>query len=251
MECLFDISARCRFWAILSRHQLDVTLWPERADQSMFRYDAEVARSNIVSDFFESPPCEPSHVLESSSARLPWHGPPSGTLPGIVPLDRVLARTEKAAVCLTTVAAYASGFQIDVLVILEDEGAEVDVFGFFRRVRRTAGIPSDMMRFGIQFADGAKVTNTDQRTDLEGRPAGGEPLGPVMMSCEGRSGGGNWEQAYWIWPLPPSGPLVFVCEWPEYGVELTRWEMDAQEILDAAARAKVIFPRAQLSSDDG
>jgi hypothetical protein len=203
-----------------------------------------------VSDFFEPPPSDPAHVLESSSARLPWHGPPSGTLPGIVPLDQVLARTEKAAVCLTTVAAYASGFQIGVLAMLEDESAEVDVFGFFRRVRGTAGIPSDMLRFGIQFADGAKVTNADQRANLQSRPAGGEPLGPVMMSGEGRSGGGNWEQAYWIWPLPPMGPLVFVCEWPEYGVQLTRWEMDAQAILDAAARAQVIFSKEQPPSDD-
>ncbi len=216
----------------------------------MFCYDAKIVGDNLVTEFFDPPPSEPSHVLESSAARLPWHGPPRGVLPGIVPLDQVLARTEKAAVCLTAVAAYTSGFQIDVLAMLEDEGADVDVFGFFRRGRRTTGMPSDMLRFGIQLADGAKVTNTDQRSNWKGRPAGGEPLGPVMMSSEGRSAEGNWEQTYWIWPLPPSGPLVFVCEWPEYGVKLTRWEMDAQAILDAAARTQVIFSRDQLSSDD-
>jgi hypothetical protein len=201
-----------------------------------------------VSDFFEPPP-DPSRVLESGAGWLPWHGPPTGTLPGIVPIDRVLAQTATVAVCLTTVAGYASGFQVEILAMLEDEDAEVDVFGF-RPVRHGTGIPSDMLRFGIQLADGSKVTNTDQRTNLEGRSASGEPLGPVMMSREGRRGGGNWEQAYWILPLPPSGPLVFVCEWPEYGVQLTQWEMDAQVILDAASRAQVIFSREQMLSDD-
>jgi hypothetical protein len=47
------------------------------------------------------------------------------------------------------------------------------------------------------------------------------------------------------WPLPPPGPLAFVCEWPAAGIAVTRSEIDAQLVLDAADRAQLIFP------DDG
>jgi hypothetical protein len=39
-----------------------------------------------------------------------------------------------------------------------------------------------------------------------------------------------------------AGPLSLVCEWPAAGIALTRVEIDAQTILDAADRAQVLFP---------
>jgi hypothetical protein len=58
----------------------------------------------------------------------------------------------------------------------------------------------------------------------------------------GGGGGGDWRQSEWVWPLPPPGPLAFVCEWPAAGIPLSRSEINAQMILDAARRAEVIFP---------
>ena len=46
----------------------------------------------------------------------------------------------------------------------------------------------------------------------------------------------------WMWPLPLPGPLVFVCEWRAEGIELTRHELDAQVILDAAAEVDELWP---------
>jgi hypothetical protein len=48
----------------------------------------------------------------------------------------------------------------------------------------------------------------------------------------------------WVWPLPPAGPLTFVCEWPAAGIEFTRTEVDAQPLLDAATQAQQIFERS-------
>jgi hypothetical protein len=46
-------------------------------------------------------------------------------------------------------------------------------------------------------------------------------------------------------PVPPEGPVQLVCEWPAYGIDLTRREIDAADIRAAARRAQVIFePRA-------
>jgi hypothetical protein len=61
------------------------------------------------------------------------------------------------------------------------------------------------------------------------------------------SGAGNWRQRIWIWPLPPTGRLAFVCEWPAAGVPLTRHEIDAQLILDATARAQLLFNDDELA----
>jgi hypothetical protein len=51
--------------------------------------------------------------------------------------------------------------------------------------------------------------------------------------------------------MPPSGPVVVVCEWPGGGISLTRHELDAQLILDAADRARALFPVEQRVQRDG
>jgi len=47
---------------------------------------------------------------------------------------------------------------------------------------------------------------------------------------------------WWAWPLPPAGPLEFVCEWPAFGITETRAGIDAQMILDAAQRSIRLWP---------
>ena len=52
----------------------------------------------------------------------------------------------------------------------------------------------------------------------------------------------RYAASYYVWPLPPDGPLRFVCEWPAYGIGESRVEMDAALILDASARAVRFWP---------
>jgi len=47
---------------------------------------------------------------------------------------------------------------------------------------------------------------------------------------------------FWLWPLPPPGPLAFVCEWPKKGIGERRVDIDASVVLDAAARAEPLWP---------
>jgi hypothetical protein len=63
---------------------------------------------------------------------------------------------------------------------------------------------------------------------------------PALFGPPSRRGGG-WHASQWVWPLPPPGPVAFVCEWPVAGIPESRAEIDAQVILDAASRAQVIF----------
>jgi hypothetical protein len=173
----------------------------------------------------------------------PWFSAPSGTLPGVVALELVIARNERVAVCVTRLGAYPSGFELDLVTMAGGEGDELDPLLFagsrmHARLRTgESGIPPEMLRFGVQFADGAKATNTSGRS----RDFHDEPNGPVLNTGGGGGGGGNWRQSLWVWPLPPPGRLTFVCEWPAAGIALTRHEIDAQLVLDAATRAEVIF----------
>src|SRR2546430_3515945 len=73
-------------------------------------------------------------------------------------------------------------------------------------------------------------------------PPDAEPTGPVLFPDGGGGGGRRYDMRYWVWPLPPPGPVAFVCEWPAFGIPESRAELDARPILDAAARALGLWP---------
>jgi hypothetical protein len=204
-----------------------------------------------VSDFFEPPPKPPAP--EPRYRTPPWLGAPRGTLPGIVALERILARTDKVAVCVTRLAAYPTGFEFDIVTMSDDDQDDLDPLLFHHHHMHRGGteeIPPELLRFGVQFSDGSKATNTGgfhhDRTP---------PPEPIMNAGGGGGGGGSWHQTQWVWPLPPPGTLTLVCEWPAMGIPVTRSELDAQLILDAATRAQVIFSDEHLpeppDEDDG
>jgi hypothetical protein len=175
----------------------------------------------------------------------PWLGPPQGTLPGVVAFDRILAQTDKVAVCVTRVAAYPTGFEFDVVTMAASDQNELDPLMFHHHHRMRSGatdeIPPELLRFGVQFSDGSKATNAG---GFHHDP--GPPSGPIMHSGGGGGGGGSWRQTQWVWPLPPPGTLTLVCEWPAMAIPVTRSEVDAQLILDAATHAQVIFLEEDL-----
>jgi hypothetical protein len=166
----------------------------------------------------------------------------------VVAIELVLARSEQTAVCVSRLAGYPTGFEFELRTMVA-AGADRDLdpmlFGPHRmRVRRAAGrdLLDEELRFGVQFSDGGKATNTSAIGHLDD-----PPVGPVMHGGGGGGGGGDWRQTEWVWPLPPPGSLWFVCQWPAAGIPLSRAEIDAQLILDASARARTIFPGGESS----
>lgn len=200
-----------------------------------------------MSDFFEPPPPIPA---DPEPPWEDWMGPPRAVAPGVVPVEREIARTEEAIVHLSGFWVYPAGFEVQVQVLAAGEGGDLDPFGWERdEVGAEAGeIPPGKLRLGFGFADGSKVTNTgaDFAWHWESGP---RPASPKMSATRGRGGsrrgGGAWSQGLWVWPLPPRGSLQLVCEWPATGVPLTRIELDADPVLAAASRAQPIFPRAE------
>ncbi len=193
--------------------------------------------------FFEPPPCPP----EPPEPRpLVWIGPSDNVVGVAVPVRLILGRTEEAAVVLDGLSAYPNGFELTLSVRLRRRRDRPfwSPLELWAGEART-GLPGDLLRFGVQFADGGKATN------LSGHPfpdPGGEPAGPVLIQRGGGGGGARWDQAYWVWPLPPPGPLAFVCEWPSEGIPLTRAEIDADLVLEAGARAETLWEEPEGGS---
>jgi len=65
-------------------------------------------------------------------------------------------------------------------------------------------------------------------------------------------GGGDssWHFHQWLWGLPPPGPLASACEWPTRQIPVSRAEMDAGLVLEAARRAAAIWPAPEAAQSE-
>jgi hypothetical protein len=72
----------------------------------------------------------------------------------------------------------------------------------------------------LLLSDGTKVVSGRARGETQ-------PTEPILRPSGG--GGTTHSQFFrgWAWPLPPKGPLEFVCQWPMYGIAETRVGIDA------------------------
>ncbi len=169
----------------------------------------------------------------------PWE-PPEAELPGIVPLDTlVLARTSQVAVAVTGLSAFSAGIEIFLTARIRPSTGHPE--------EHLPGGPRDLaasrrsFRFGLQFSDGGKAAGGPGagRPDRDSEP---EPAGPVLYPFAGGGGPFSFVSRWWTWPLPPAGPLEFVCEWPVFGIAESRASVDAQAILDAAQLSIRLWP---------
>jgi hypothetical protein len=181
--------------------------------------------------FFEQPPPQPP-----SAPRQPllheWDEP-DDSLGREVPLQFVIARSDAAIVAVRRITVYHNGFAFEVSVRLLPGHELTDPSDFFgvRALRRTHdGLPDELFRFGLEFADGSTVTS------LEVTGIGGptRPRGPILAGGGGGGGDRRFDMHYWVWPLPLPGKLTFLSEWPAQRLPLTRREIDTEPIRTAA-----------------
>lgn len=197
--------------------------------------------------FFDVPP--PPEPEPHERHRMPgWFGPPENVLGGVAPLRVVLARTERVAVAAIGASAYPQGVRFDVVVRMrpgpDAEDDLFDPFGHHLRHRRRRGEswpPPDVLRFGVAWPDGRKATALAER-NWAGVNEREEPEGPLLSRRGGGGGGLSWSMGLWLWPLPPSGTIDFVCEWPSERIPETRVAVPTAPLLEAAAQAETLWP---------
>jgi hypothetical protein len=134
-----------------------------------------------------------------------------------------VARTNEVAVAVIGLWALKTGF-------------EFWVSARFHRIQPPVSgdmAPQESVHIGLQFADGRKAANFSRKP----APIRVADLDMALLPI-GLGGGQryrNW--SYWVWPLPPLGPVTFVYEWAAAGIGEVQASLDAQLILDAAAHS--------------
>ena len=161
----------------------------------------------------------------------PWE-PPEAEFPGIVPIDTLLlGRTDQVAVAVTGLSAFSTGIEIFLAARIRPSTDHSE--------EHLKGGPRDLaaarrsFRFGLQFSDGGKAVGSPGGRRQERDSA----AGPVLYPFAAGGGLHSFVSRWWTWPLPPAGPLEFVCEWPQFGIAESRAIIDAQLILDTQGAA--------------
>jgi hypothetical protein len=197
-------------------------------------------------EFFDAPRSAPeSEPPWIEPEPKPWHGPPTRTLPGRLADTLVLAHTHRVAVVVGDLAAYPTGFTFSVQTIARRfdprEWSRFDALNIGPLPRAATGeLPPELLRFGVQFADGGRATSLDAYVGTAADPDE-PPQPPLLQPRSGSGGGGQWRHDVWVWPLPPAGPLTFACEWPALDIALSRRDLDAERLQEAAGRSRLLW----------
>ena len=108
---------------------------------------------------------QPLRVTRFKLVRAMWRRQRMDVLPGVAPVSLVLARTKDTVVGLTDVRGYPNGFAFLLRVrwgLVADLHEEVPWpfpdWGSPDPLEPEP-LPDSILRFGVQFADGRKVTN--------------------------------------------------------------------------------------------
>jgi hypothetical protein len=153
--------------------------------------------------------------------------PPSAEFPRVAASAVLLARTEVVAVAITAIWAFTAGFEFWVQAQFRHDGLALEEQ------------PDDQsLHVGLQFADGRKVADVGRVPE----PAGSDPGGLILSPRSFGGGRRHQDRSYWVCPLPPAGPLSFVCEWAAFGIPESHAEVDAQLVVDAARHSVQIWP---------
>jgi len=180
--------------------------------------------------------------MESSGDDAQWAAMrrrhrPDNELPGSVPFDVVIGRTDDLVVAITGARAFTTGLAFTLVVRSRRRRADGlihDISGH----HRPGTDPDRQLLLGFEYADGRRGTNI-----------GSEPV-PMPAHADTvtlvTGGGGGDDLAvdydFYLSPLPPAGDLVVFCAWPALDVPETRTVLDANLVVEAARRAVVLWP---------
>ncbi|AVT29455.1 hypothetical protein C6361_08060 [Plantactinospora sp. BC1] len=199
--------------------------------------------------FFDRPIAALDPQPEPAAPPRPAWMKPEAVFPGVVAEHRLLAHTDSAAIAITGLLAYPGGFEFSVTAVLRapDRRPGLAHHGIHPMGYWAGGtLPPEFLRVGVHFADGSSITNLDRDAFP---PLGAEPAGPLLVPGGAEADDRRRVAHYWVWPLPPPGPVTFVGEWPGYGIPESRMEVDGRLILDAATRAVRLWPRVEKATD--
>jgi hypothetical protein len=186
-----------------------------------------------MSFFGQEPPPPPPPEPEYRPPA--WSGAPENVLPAAVAINAILARTDRVGVWISDARVYPTGLSFAVALVRREPQDLHDRphHPFLMHGPAQDGDP----RFGVAYADGRKAV-----AGAPGPRTAGEERSIVLSQGGGGGSQRRWEGRFWLWPLPPEGPLTFAFTWPEEGIGETTVEVDAGPIRDAAGHVVELWP---------
>lgn len=188
--------------------------------------------------FFDELDLTPPSLHEPEPKRVRWRGDSEDTVGTPVDLSILLAKNDDHAIFVSSALAFPAGFSF-ALVAVSRLNPPREPFGHFHPRMKDRDLRREM-RLGIGFSDGTKSFSWTL-----GIPPHLDDSPRLMRNTGGGGGGRKWSQGFWCEPLPPGGPMTFVCEWREYGIEETSVEVDGDRFIEAASRATPLWPEDQ------
>ncbi len=171
---------------------------------------------------------------------------PEDELGVAVPLGVVVARSEQGVVAVSHAIVHGNGVSFSFVALARGLTRRVAQQLFHEQHHADSDDLGDgFLRIGLELADGTRVSNLGRR-----RPWGPgrdeEPEGPLFFHHGGGGSMGHGDSAtlhndYWLWPLPPAGPIRVSCEWPIVGIPLATVEVDGA-LAAAAAGVVPLWP---------
>jgi hypothetical protein len=194
--------------------------------------------------FFEDvpdPPPVPRVLSGADLAPSSLHHAPRSWVGGHLSWHIQLIETEDIYVVLSDFSAFPSGVEFTLRTTFHP--------GRIRVSERPSGLgrpgwflgAADDGRLGVGLADGRKTA-----TGLLSRSPTQEREGPLIIP--GRIGPDSIDRmsaSFWLWPLPPTGPITFAAEWPYQGIDERAVTLDAHELVMASRKAEEVDERRQ------
>ena len=175
-----------------------------------------------------------------------WGGPPDDEVGVAVGARMVIASQPRLFIALTDCVAYSNGFTFGIAVRSKDT-IRGEWMGFPAPGKEPdweAGI-----QIGIRFSDGRDTRGGQgpnpalmdyYREWSEGKdPA--EPTGPVIGQMGGGGSDNRYDFTYFVWPLPPDGPVTITCKWPARGLQTAGKELNGTAIRTAGLKSRSVW----------
>jgi len=160
----------------------------------------------------------------------PSHEAPDDESGALLPVRMHLLASPIASIVLGNLIAYSTG--LEFMLGIRYDRAVLDPMGGCGHYYQDDD-PDRCLRIGLQLGDGTRVTSLDylRRGDEESPPTW------ELTQTWGGGGGDTFQKRWWLWPLPPPGPVLFVLEWPAATGERITARLDGEAIRLAASQS--------------
>jgi len=167
---------------------------------------------------------------------------------GITPFG-VLGRSDSALVAITASLVYSTGIGMILSVRLRKQlrGLSSRMFDLIggNTTHGEEAAAHERLWLGVEYPDGRTAVN-----QADNWPQSLTEDRVVLTNGGGHGGTFSYDVQYWLAPLPPPGPLTFICTWPVVNIPETRTVVDGDEIARAATRTEILWPK-QSEDEDG